>query len=161
MVDPHPMAIVIWLWPLEILFPRCWEFWLSILKLPCNLLISFCQLWRMGIKSCQNKIEYLVNISNISLNQSNSASVGWIELQYHSFQKPTHLKLARACGIPAVGVWAVNCWQWCSGQYNHQSFPSLLPFPIEGVLGSKLILQKLAAAPKNLGVHLFPDHSSH
>ena len=35
--------------------------------------------------------------------------------------------LARACGIPAVGIWAVNCWQWRIRQYNHQSF-LFLPF---------------------------------
>ena len=33
------------------------------------------------------------------------------------------LILARARGVPAVGVWAVNCWQWCSGHYLHPYFP--------------------------------------
>ena len=31
--------------------------------------------------------------------------------------------LARACGGWAVCVRAVDCWQWRSGHYNHQSFP--------------------------------------
>ena len=30
--------------------------------------------------------------------------------------------LAQAYGVPAVGVRAVDCWQWRSGHYNHQSF---------------------------------------
>ena len=57
--------------------------------------------------------------------------------------------LARACGVPAVGVRPVDCWQWRSGHYFHSYFllffpffsppffsPSR-PFLIEGVLGSK------------------------
>ena len=31
-------------------------------------------------------------------------------------------KLAWACGVPVVGVRVVDCWQWRSGHYNHQSF---------------------------------------
>ena len=52
--------------------------------------------------------------------------------------------LARACGVPAAGVWAVDCWQWHIGHYFHQSFPppplQFFPFPpsrpffIDGVL---------------------------
>ena len=30
--------------------------------------------------------------------------------------------LAHACGLPAVGTRAVDCWQWRSGHYFHQSF---------------------------------------
>ena len=70
-------------------------------------------------------------------------------------------QLARACGVPAVGVRAVNCWQWRSGHYTHQSFPFFLPifspfflpffspffspsrpFLTEGVLGSKSLFSK-------------------
>ena len=42
---------------------------------------------------------------------------------------------ARECGVPAVGVRVVDCWQWRSGHYNHQSFfpRSPPPFLIEGV----------------------------
>ena len=36
---------------------------------------------------------------------------------------PTLIELARACGVPAVGVWAVDCWQWRNGHYFHPSFP--------------------------------------
>ena len=32
------------------------------------------------------------------------------------------LLLARACGVPAVVVRVVDCWQWRSGHYSHQSF---------------------------------------
>ena len=56
-------------------------------------------------------------------------------------------KLAQVFGVPAVGVWAVDCWQWRSGHFFHPSFPFLFfplfffppsqPFLIEGVLGSK------------------------
>ena len=35
--------------------------------------------------------------------------------------------LARACGVPAVGVWAVDCWQWCSGHYFHPYFLFFFP----------------------------------
>ena len=51
--------------------------------------------------------------------------------------------LARALGVPVVGVRAVDCWQQRSGHYFHQSFPFFplfpqsRPFLIEGVLGSK------------------------
>ena len=31
--------------------------------------------------------------------------------------------LARACAVPAVGVRAVDCWQWRSGHCFHPSFP--------------------------------------
>ena len=61
-----------------------------------------------------------------------------------------NILLARAFGVPAVGVRAVDCWQWRSGHYFHPYFlffffprffpfffsPSR-PFLIEGVLGSK------------------------
>ena len=30
---------------------------------------------------------------------------------------------ARACGVPAVDVRVVDCWQWRSGHYFHPSFP--------------------------------------
>ena len=57
--------------------------------------------------------------------------------------------LVRACSVPAVGVRAVDCWQWRSGHYFHPFFlcffpvfsppffSPLRPFLIEGVLGSK------------------------
>ena len=32
--------------------------------------------------------------------------------------------LARACGVPAVDVRAVDCWQWRSGHYFHLYFLS-------------------------------------
>ena len=31
------------------------------------------------------------------------------------------VELARAGGVPAVGVQAVDCWQWRSGHYNHNT----------------------------------------
>ena len=36
--------------------------------------------------------------------------------------------LARACGVPTVGVRSVDCWQWRSGHYFHPSFPLFFPF---------------------------------
>ena len=68
-------------------------------------------------------------------------------------------ELARACGVPAVGVRAVDCWQWRSGHYFHQSFPFFpvfflfcfspsRPFLIEGVLESK----NLQGASKKSGI---------
>ena len=48
----------------------------------------------------------------------------WVE--YPPYQIKA-LKLARACGVPAVGVWVVDCWQ------------------------------KLLRMPKNLGVDTFLD----
>ena len=53
--------------------------------------------------------------------------------------------LARACGVPAVAVRAVDCWQWCSGHYSPPSpvfFPPSWPFLIEGVPGSKNLLSE-------------------
>ena len=38
--------------------------------------------------------------------------------------------LARACGVPAVGVRAVDCWQWRSGHYFHPSFLLFFPFSL-------------------------------
>ena len=57
-------------------------------------------------------------------------------LQKTQFHHPTLLPaykikhlLVRACGIPAVGIRAVDCWQWRNGQYFHQSFfPSISRF---------------------------------
>ena len=49
----------------------------------------------------------------------------------NSFIVPTPLMitfLARAGGVPAVGVRAVDCWQRRSGHYNHQSFLFFFPF---------------------------------
>ena len=37
-------------------------------------------------------------------------------------------QLARACGVPVVGVRAVDCWQWRSGHYFHPSFLLFFPF---------------------------------
>ena len=34
-------------------------------------------------------------------------------------------KLAQAFGVPAVGVWAVDCWQWRSGHYFHPFFSTV------------------------------------
>ena len=31
-------------------------------------------------------------------------------------------KMAQTCSVPAVCVRAVDCWQWRSGHYNHQTF---------------------------------------
>ena len=66
--------------------------------------------------------------------------------------------LARACGVPAVGVRAVDCWQWRSGHYFHPYFLLLFsrfffspsrPFLIEGVLGSKnLFSESCLECPK-------------
>ena len=81
---------------------------------------------------------------------------------------------AQAGGVPAVGVRVVDCWQWCSGHYNHQSFLLFFPFfpPVFPFLFffsvatfslrrsariKKLILRKLLRMPKNLGVDTFPD----
>ena len=66
-------------------------------------------------------------------------------VQLRGTLKPPSI-LARACGVPAVGVRVVDCWQWRSGHYFHPSFPFSFffpffplsrPFLIEGVLGSK------------------------
>ena len=73
----------------------------------------------------------------------------------------------RACGVPAVGVRAVDCWQWRSGHYFHPSFlffPCFFPpfFPVffssvatfshrRSARIKKLILRKLLRTPKNLG----------
>ena len=73
--------------------------------------------------------------------------------------------LARACGVPQVGVRAVDCWQWHSGHYSHQSFLFSVFFTVTfshrwSARIKKLILQKLAGVPKNLGVDTFPDPSA-
>ena len=83
-------------------------------------------------------------------------------------------KLARVCDVLAVGVRAVNRWQWRSGHYNHQSFlfspPFFSPSPFFSVMTfshrrsariKKLIWRKLLRTPKNLGVHPFPDPVNH
>ena len=64
----------------------------------------------------------------------------------------TKLVLAQAGGVPAVGVRAVDCWQWRTGHYFHPYFLFLFsrfsrfspsrPFLIEGVLGSKNLFSK-------------------
>ena len=41
---------------------------------------------------------------------------------------PYFILLAWACGVPAVGVRAVDCWQWRSGHYFHPSFLFFFPF---------------------------------
>ena len=80
--------------------------------------------------------------------------------------------LARACGVPAVGVRAVDCWQWRSGHYFHPSFLFFFPFffffsfffPFffffsvatfshrRSARIKKIILRKLLRTPKNLGI---------
>ena len=68
-----------------------------------------------------------------------------------------HQILARACGAPAVSVQAVDCWQWRSGHYNHQSFLFFSPrFSCSRI--KKLILLRM---PKNLGVNTFSDPVGH
>ena len=76
--------------------------------------------------------------------------------------------LARACGVPVVVIRAVDCWQWRSCHYFHQSFlpppfyspifsafSPLRPFLIEGVLGSKTYLAKVGlSAQKPRNMHL-------
>ena len=74
--------------------------------------------------------------------------------------------LPRACGVPAVCVRAVNCWQWRSGHYSHQSFlffffffPPLSPCLIEGVLRSKHLFSESCTWPKIRIFHIFfPVH---
>ena len=36
--------------------------------------------------------------------------------------------LAQVCSVPAVGVWAVDCWQLRSGHYSHFSPSSVATF---------------------------------
>ena len=71
------------------------------------------------------------------------------------------LILALAYGVPAIGVRAVDCWQWRSGHYFHPSFLSPPFSPFFSVVTfshrrsariKKLISQKLTGTPKNLGV---------
>ena len=86
----------------------------------------------------------------------------WVE--YPPYQIKA-LKLARACGVPAVGVWVVDCWQWLSGHYCHHSFHifffSVTTFSHRSARITKLISQKLFRLPKNLGIDTFPDPISH
>ena len=91
----------------------------------------------------------------------------WVE--YPPYQIKA-LKLARACGVPAVVVRAVDCWQWRSGHYSHQSFlcffpplfsSPLLPFLTERVLGSKTYKAKVGWSAQKPGVHPFPDPIGH
>ena len=86
-----------------------------------------------------------------------------------------YAKLA-ACGVPADGVRVVDCWQWRSGHYFHQSFlfipvfppvfflffsPSR-PFLIEGVLGSKnSFSESCLECQKKLRVDTFPGPIDH
>ena len=77
----------------------------------------------------------------------------------------TWLILARACGVPVVGVRAVDCWQWRSGHYFHLSFLFFPPVFFSGFSGffppsrptyshrrsaqiKELILQKLLRMPR-------------
>ena len=72
-------------------------------------------------------------------------------------------KLARTCGVPAVGVRAVDCWQTTQWPL----FSSVFFFPPCSSIATfshrrsgrikKLIQRKLLRMPKNLGVHPFPD----
>ena len=85
-----------------------------------------------------------------------------------------HTLLMRACGVPAVGVLAVDCWQWGSGHYNHSSSPSFFP-PIFSIFFfsvatfshrrsaqiKKLIQWKLLRTQKKLGVDTFTDPVRH
>ena len=72
----------------------------------------------------------------------------WVE--YPPYQIKA-LKLARACGVPAVGVWVVDCWQWLSGHYCHHSFHifffSVTTFSHRSARITKLISQKLFRLP--------------
>ena len=58
--------------------------------------------------------------------------------------------LARACGVPAVGVRAVDCWQWRSGHYFHQSFLFFPPRFFSRFSPSRPFLQERLLASKNL-----------
>ena len=69
--------------------------------------------------------------------------------------------MARACGIPAVGVPAVALWQWRSGYYSHQSFPLLLFSDVTFSRIRTLIWQGLLRMAKNIGVDTFPDPVRH
>ena len=53
--------------------------------------------------------------------------------KHHPSYQEKRLLLARACGVPAVGVRSVDCWQWRSGHYSHQSFP-FSPFSVFSAL---------------------------
>ena len=55
------------------------------------------------------------------------ASVRGHILQAPAFRRVLAAKLARACGVSAVGVRAVDCWQWRTAHYFH---PSFLFFPV-------------------------------
>ena len=50
------------------------------------------------------------------------ASVRGHILQAPAFRRVLAAKLARACGVSAVGVRAVDCWQRRSGHYFHPYF---------------------------------------
>ena len=52
--------------------------------------------------------------------------------------------LAGGCGVPAVNVLAVNCWQWHSGHYFHQSF-FLSPLPFFSCFSPEKVLRRLLA----------------
>ena len=72
--------------------------------------------------------------------------------------------LGRACGVLAVGVRAVDCLHWRSGQYFHQSFhfSSVATFSHRrSARIKKLIYQKLLRMPKNLGEDTSPDPVGH
>ena len=64
----------------------------------------------------------------------NISQVFWKSWLKGSWEFSYVLVLARACGVPAVGIRAVDCWQWRS---FFPFFSPSRPFLIEGVLGSK------------------------
>ena len=136
----------------------CW-----VLGPQLGLLIFKFELKHTGkdsVDPTQNEIQH--HILQARRNPSLNTGLEWSALLRHlpkDSYRSLHL-LAQACGVPAVGVLAVNCWQWRSGHYFHPSllfffspgfffpffsppfffsrfFSSLRPFLIEVVLESK------------------------
>ena len=133
-----------------------------------NCILKWCVLWRMSALLHDSGFSMIQDQTDFYFWHKRSAyqSVCIQAVDWHEDSGPL---LARACGVPAIGVRAVDCWQWRSGHYFHNSFffpfihfpppfffsPPLRPFLIEGVLGSKNLFSKSCLErPKPKDKHL-------
>ena len=112
----------------------------------CNLCQTFYNLQNKSFLSLLLYVTYFLSLTIFTKHKIVRMSFEIFEVSKHEREH-----LARAGGVPAIGVRAVDCWQWRSGNYFHQSFlfsrffpisPLSRPFLIEGVLGSKNLFGK-------------------
>ena len=73
---------------------------------------DFASPWQM--KNLHNSLDF----EGTGLSGQKSSVIHYVNIPF----------LARVYCVPAVGVRAVDCWQWRSGNYNHEAFP-FLPSP--------------------------------